>query len=66
MSYYTDEDGRLHVVDENENATPVFAKVSGGVLHCMASLHDPLPKQRYLRGCGPLCGPPEARERRQC
>ena len=40
MSYYTDEDGRLHVVDENENATPVFAKVSGGVLHCMVRCAD--------------------------
>ena len=40
MSYYTDEDGRLHVVDENENATPVFAKVSGGVLHCMVRCTD--------------------------
>ncbi len=40
MSYYTDEDGRLHVVDEDENATPVFAKVSGGVLHCMVRCAD--------------------------
>ena len=40
MSYFTDESGRLHVVDENESATPVFAKVSGGVLHCMVRCAD--------------------------
>ena len=40
MSYFTDESGRLHVVDAEDNATPVFAKVSGGVLHCMVRCTD--------------------------
>lgn len=28
---YTDESGRLHVVDAEDNATPVYAKLSGAV-----------------------------------
>jgi hypothetical protein len=40
MSYFTDESGRLHVVDENENATPVFATIDRGLLHCMIRCAD--------------------------
>ena len=37
---YTDENGRLYVVDEDDTETPVFASLSGGVLHCMIRCAD--------------------------
>ena len=37
---YTDETGRLYVVAEDGTETAVFAKLSGGVLHCMVRATD--------------------------
>jgi hypothetical protein len=37
---YTDENGRLYVVAEDGTETAVFAKLSGGVLHCMVRAID--------------------------
>ena len=40
MSHYTNEDGRLIVVSEDGTETPVYAKLSGGILHCMVRAND--------------------------
>ena len=40
MSHYTNEDGRLIVVAEDGTETPVYAKLSGGILHCMVRAND--------------------------
>lgn len=40
MSHYTDENGRLIVVQEDGTEVPVFAKLSGGILHCMTRAVD--------------------------
>ena len=39
MSHYTNEDGRLIVV-QDDTETPVFAEVKGGILHCMVRATD--------------------------
>ena len=39
MSHYTNEDGRLVVV-QDDTETPVYAKLSGGILHCMVRCTD--------------------------
>ena len=39
MSHYTNEDGRLVVV-QDDTETPVYAKLSGGILHCMVRAND--------------------------
>ena len=37
---YTDENGRLIVVQEDGTEVPVYAKLSGGILHCMIRCTD--------------------------
>lgn len=40
MSHYVNEDGRLIVVLEDSTEVPVFATLSGGILHCMVRAND--------------------------
>ena len=40
MSHYVNEDGRLIVVLEDSTEVPVFATLSGGIVHCMTRAVD--------------------------